>query len=308
MIFLFDIIFQSGEFSGDDNSFWTDLLVGILGAGVGAYTTIWVYLQSLKKEKLKEEIKKKEFEKDKLRYLQHLINKSLSTIDHLITGLDKFIQTIEEDNITFPELISAPLHDLERIVHRINQEEHYHSYLNQLKNDDITVIFGIIDYFYDSYTEIRKSLEKSQRYDFDRKQEYIKLVYEVRKMTSSKLGELRKFNDTFLNFYKDLNSILVNHIKEADQNPRNLELIQHNLLHPILNLWKNNREISTKIDFDEIVNKASDANKMLFPIKENNKNVAADLQYYSTDFKKNIKLLKDKNKPLQNFLTQSTQL
>ncbi|MDF7818337.1 hypothetical protein P1X15_12050 [Runella sp. MFBS21] len=307
MIFLFDIIFQSGEFSGDDNSFWTDLLVGILGAGVGAYTTIWVYLQSLKKEKLKEEIKKKEFEKDKLRYLQHLINKSLSTIEHLITGLDKFIQTIEEDNITFPELISASLHDLERIVHRINQEEHYHSYLNQLKNDDIAVIFGIIDYFYDSYNEIRKSLEKSQKFDFDRKQEYTKLVYEVRKMVASKLGELKKDKNPYLDFYETLNRLLVKHINETKQNPTNLELIQKNLIQPLLELWKDNKEMSQEIDFDEIVNNVSNANKMLFPIKENNKSVAIDLQDYSNDFKKNLEILKEKYKPLNSFIENLSQ-
>lgn len=107
MILLFDIIFQSGEFSGDDNSFWTDLFVSILGAGVGAYTTIWVYLESLKKEKIKEESKKKEFEKDKLKYLGLLINNSIKAIELLISGLDKFCQEISLNNINFPLLEST---------------------------------------------------------------------------------------------------------------------------------------------------------------------------------------------------------
>ncbi|WP_028666475.1 hypothetical protein [Runella zeae] len=138
MIFLFDIIFQSGEFYSETGFSWTEIIpdvVGnLIGGFIGAGSAIWLYYRSIKKDKEKEIEVQLEFEKNKLRYLQHLIGRSISTIEHLIKGLDKFIQTIEEDNITFPELISAPLHDLERIVHRINQEEHYHSYLNQLKN------------------------------------------------------------------------------------------------------------------------------------------------------------------------------
>ncbi|WP_157585810.1 hypothetical protein [Runella zeae] len=105
-----------------------------------------------------------------------------------------------------------------------------------------------------------------------------------------------------MDFYETLNRLLVKHINETKQNPTNLELIQENLLQPLLELWKNSKEMSQEIGFDEIVTNAIDAHKMLFPIKENNKNVAADLKYYLDDFKKNLERLREKYKPLHSFI------
>lgn len=73
MIFLFDIIFQSGEFYSETGFSWTEIIpdvVGnLIGGFIGAGSAIWLYYRSIKKDKEKEVEKQFAFEKDKLKYL-----------------------------------------------------------------------------------------------------------------------------------------------------------------------------------------------------------------------------------------------
>ena len=231
-----------------------------------------------------------------------LVTNSVKLIEHLIKGLDEFCHSVSQDSVTFPILTSHSLYDLERIVNRINQEEHYHAYLNQLKDDKIGKIFGIIDYFYDSYKLLYTSLEKRQMYDFEKKKRFVYSVASIANMTSKGLYLLKKSNQKDTEIFKQLNIVLLAYNQELKESPLNLIKVQETLIKPILDIYLEFRYEKLPFDFDEIGDKASETNKMLSPIRLNNQNVSEMVKSYSDDFKENLKKLHDFSMPLNDYL------
>ena len=71
---LLDMTFQFGGFypTGEDSNWWLDLLNTIIGAAIGSGATIWALYRTFKQDKKKEEEKRVQFQKEKLKYLQSL--------------------------------------------------------------------------------------------------------------------------------------------------------------------------------------------------------------------------------------------
>ena len=310
MIFLFDIIFQSGEFYDNWVFSLTDIIPevagGIIGGLIGVWSAVLIFNRTIKKDREKEQEKQKSFEIDKLKYLALLLTNSIKTIENLIKGMDGFREEIQKDSIRFPLLETASIHDLERIVTRINQEEHYHAYLNQLKSEEIGTIFMLIDYFYDSYKLFWSLIEKAQKYDYELKKDFTDIEREIRESLSAGIYKLNGSEYQNSDIHIKLNDILLSYLQylESQTGETNLEMIQKKLIKPILPVYLEYGDIDLPFDFREIGQKAGRANKMLHPVKMHSEDTDKKVGRYVEDFKKHLSRLKECSELINFFVLQ----
>ncbi|MPR32393.1 hypothetical protein [Salmonirosea aquatica] len=159
---LFDIVFKSGEFYGDEGSFWKDYIIPVftaaLGAGIGAYVTYRVFRETLKADREKEarqrneeqekELRaKNDLESERLLYLSNLIERSINFMKNLLVAINNFRKELEAQPIEIPPINLPFTNDLKRIVYDIDRENHFHAYRNQVKDQNIFIIFSTFDYF-----------------------------------------------------------------------------------------------------------------------------------------------------------------
>lgn len=176
-IFL-DIVFQSGEFYNEDSgSWWLDLLNTIIGVALGSIVTLLALLWSLSYDKKKEERKAKEFQLQKIKYLQSLLIKIEKDLKLQIDSYKKFSDSINTSPIDLPLLTEYPLNELKQIVHQLNQEDYYHSYLGvfgdrQEHINEFRNIISLLNFFDSTIFLNKSSIEKSVEYNFQRQMKF----------------------------------------------------------------------------------------------------------------------------------------
>jgi hypothetical protein len=156
-----------------DQNGW-NLLIQIVGSLVGGLIAIWVYVNGNKTNVKRQDLEKKRIEIDKLRYSYSLIKGAISFTESLRENLDLFIGHLDTDPSTVPRLSTGPHNTLSRFVDKINQEEHYHAYRNQIcYGTSITEIFKRLD-FIDSLRNnlYQQFVELSQR-NFDDRRKFM---------------------------------------------------------------------------------------------------------------------------------------
>lgn len=138
---------------------------------VGGLIAIWVYLNGNKTTLKRQDLEKKRIEIDKLRYSYSLISGSISFTESLRDNLQLFIRDLEKDPSMVPRLNMAPHNTLSRFVDKINQEEHYHAYRNQVHfGTNITDIFKRLDFIESLRVNLyQQFIELSQRNFDDRR-------------------------------------------------------------------------------------------------------------------------------------------
>ena len=175
---LIDIIFQSGEFINPDNNWWQDLLNTILGAAIGSGATIGAVYITFKKDRNKEENKKVQFQIEKIKYFKSLIKNTTSDLKAQIGFIKDLADAINKDPFDLPLLEVRTFNDLDRLVHKVNQEEYYHAYLGQFGSSDDLIeefrkIYSLIDFFDASVQMVKEMFKSAQGFDSDRKMKYL---------------------------------------------------------------------------------------------------------------------------------------
>lgn len=153
-----------------DQNGW-NLLIQIVGSLVGGLVAIWVYVNGNKTNVRRQDVEKNRIEIDKLRYSYSLIKGATLFTENLRENVDSFIRGLETDPSMVPRLSMGPHNTLSRFVDKINQEEHYHAYRNQIRHGtSITEIFKRLD-FIDSLRSnlYQQFIELSQRNFDDRR-------------------------------------------------------------------------------------------------------------------------------------------
>lgn len=175
MILFNYILLQSANLNlPSDSNWWLDLLNAVIGAGIGSGVTVWALYKTFKNDKQKEENKRIQIQEEKLKYLQSLVRSIEKGLALQIGHFKTFAETIKENPIVLPLLTYIPLNELDRIVHKINQEDYYHSYLgeygdNQNIIDEFRDIISTLNYFDGNLTLIKDSLQNSFDFDHERK-------------------------------------------------------------------------------------------------------------------------------------------
>lgn len=177
---LLDIVFQSGEFVNPDNSWWQELINTILGAAIGSGVTIWALYRTFRQDKRKDESKRIELQIEKIKYFRSLVSNTISNLKAQTEFVKNLAEEVQENSLELPLLEIRTFNDLERLVHKVNQEEYYHSYLGQFgaTNDiieEFRKIYSLLDFFDASIHSIKEMYKNSQAYDYERKIKYKEL-------------------------------------------------------------------------------------------------------------------------------------
>ena len=169
------IIFEYGGYYADGGGSWvTDLIVAIAGASIGSGVTVWALYRTFKQDKKKEEVRRLQFQTEKLKYFQSLIEGVLSDLKTQNDFYKEFSEELNKDSFNVPLLRTLSFNDMARVVHKLNLEDYYHSYLGEFGDKKEIIIefkriISCLDYF-DSQIDLYKgSLAKSVDFDYQRK-------------------------------------------------------------------------------------------------------------------------------------------
>lgn len=295
MFSLLQITFETGNlYPPSESSWWLDLLNAVIGAAIGSGATIWALYRTFKNDKKKEEEKRIQFQKEKLKYLQSLI-RSIEAglrlqIDHFKTYAEKIIS----NPVDLPLLTYVPLNELDRIVNKINQEDYYHSYLGEFGNtqliiDEFRDVISTLNYFDGNLVIIKDSLKKSFDFDYERK---ISLKGIVEKAMDDAAGLL--INNEILenenDFWEFINTQMIEfHQKTLDR--QDLKFYQENFVEPVkLGLLKFAPTIPLA---HYLIIQLRNATVLFTSIQEHNKQVAEDFEAWhesmSNEYKQFLK-------------------
>jgi hypothetical protein len=219
---LLDIVFQSGDFySQDDNGTLFTLFNTILGAFIGSGASIFVFYKTISYDRLKEEFKERKFQKDKVKYFQSLIRNIDSGLKNQISSFKEYAEKIRRNPTDLPLLNAVPLFDLTRIVHKVNQEDYYHSFLAEFGNSPSVIeeyrkIILLLDFFEANLALIKGSLEKSFQFDYERKLQYKRMIEKAMDDTAAALINQNVINEH--DFWNFLNESIISFHMNKDNN------------------------------------------------------------------------------------------
>ena len=181
MTSLLQIIFQSGEFYSEGNSFWTDFLINVSGALVGTWTALWVFTIQVRHERKKDKEKEDKVINQKLHYFSSMVDSIYDLANKQSEHLKTFYEKQKTDTLIIPLLTSLPANDLKRFSELQNHEEYYHAYLSKFGYTSELVkeyrkYFSLIDYLNSQTIQVQDMLQKSIEFDFERKKNTRKLL------------------------------------------------------------------------------------------------------------------------------------
>lgn len=281
-----DIVFQFGEFTGEDSSFWSDLLIQLSGAIIGAVVAVWLFFRQIKSQKDKEEADKIQLHKDRLQYLDFLLKDATLLIDRLVNSLELFSTSVKKDPSILPRLGMVSIDVFYRIGVKIDQEHYFHAYKALSKNeDDVSKMFSITDFYHGTLTDLRESYRKVADYDYERRKIFGQTIMQLVDSMANALKLLGKgkpeydiVNDGIFMYYASLNP-----------DPSDFISIRDNFLSPFSGRvvkYKNTSELS------DVITIVSKANKLLDPIIRSNMQYASELDAMAETLKKSNEKLK----------------
>jgi len=180
----------------NESSFWHDALVESVAAFLGLLGAIVVFYLGLKYDRQKERDKEIEKQNEKNKFLKESINSSKRSIRSQIEEIEDYIRNIENNPREIPYLNMLPINNLKRNMILMENEDHFHSYMDQVGNssDDVknySNIIGSLDYFYNQFNQIFKTQPDHLKFDHDRKIQYGQLS----KIAIDRCTELGKSNE-----------------------------------------------------------------------------------------------------------------
>lgn len=184
MSFLAEVIIHSIETGSQPISDWGwDLLNAVLGAAIGSGVTIWSVYLTFRKDRKKERKDKEQFQIEKVRYFQSLVKSVLIKLKPQIEYYQDIYKKIIQNPLVLPSLDLEQLNDLERLVHKVNQEDYYHAYLGQFGVSEESIkefrrIYMALDFFESETNLIIEIYRRATDLDHERK---VKLAITVEK-------------------------------------------------------------------------------------------------------------------------------
>lgn len=190
--------FQSGEFHGNEESFWKDFF----SVGIPVFVTILIFIGDKILQRRKEEKQKSEKEKERLIYFSTLIKGAEGVVEKQITICEELSSAIKQNPIVIPEIRTTTLYDFTKTF-ALNQEEYYFAYLSKINPTDkkdstkkFTHITSSIEFFYETIKQIIDVHDRSVRqYHHPRKIEFKDREEKVSTRAAKLLFDLRHSGD-----------------------------------------------------------------------------------------------------------------
>jgi hypothetical protein len=302
MTLLFDIVFQSGDFYNQDQGWLSDFLNTIIGTVIGSAVTVLTLYLTFRYDKIKDEKKQIQFQKEKIKYLQSLVRSILIDLKSQIGYYKSYGEEIANNPVNLPLLKLVSLIELERVVHKINQEDYYHAYLgefgdNQEIVDEFRSIISNLNYFDEGIKMDKTSLEESMKFDYQRKIKLKSILEKLKDDISSVLinRDIKQHEFQFWEFLnKSMNDFDTKRSEQSD-----------------VKFWHENFIQIIKPRLPEFADRISKAQELLFQMKDAtyiyteiqtlNKLVAAEFIKSHTEKLKVYNKLESQTKQLMNF-------
>ncbi len=202
-------IFEYGGYYINEGNWMTDLVVAIAGASIGSGVTVWALYETFRKDKQKEEDRRLQFQTEKLKYFQSLIDSVLKGLKTQSDFYKNFSDELRQDSFNIPLMKYVPFNELTRMVQKLNLEDYYHAYLGEFgdKKEIITEFKQIItclDYFSSQIELYKDSLVKSVDFDFQRKIKFKSIAENgMDDMSKMIIDNNMKNHSDFLEFLKN---------------------------------------------------------------------------------------------------------
>ena len=284
------------------NSWWLDLLNTIIGAVIGTGATIWALYRTFKNDKHKDETKRIQFQKEKLKYLQSLLRSIEKGLPIQIEHFKTYANAIRQNRLELFLLTYIPLNELDRIVNKIDQEDYYHSYLGEFGDsqnviDEFRDIISTLNYFDGNMTIIKGSLQKSFDFDYERK---ISLKNIIEKSMDDAAGLLinNKILENENEFWTFINDTMIEfHEKKTEHS--DLGFYHANFIEPLKSgLLKFTKTIPLA---HYLIIQLKNATFIYTSIQLHNVNVAEDFENWHQVMTDHFKKFTDRIKRLSNF-------
>lgn len=216
---ILSIIFEYGGYYADGSiSWWGDLSVAVVGALISSLFTVFALYKTFKKDKEKEDIRRIQFQVEKLKYFQSLIHSILNGLKNQNEFYKDFSNELRKDLFKIPIQKFISFNELKRVVDKLNLEDYYHSYLSEFGDNkeiitEFKQIISCLDYFNSQIELYRDSLVKSNNFDFERKTRLRNIIVKVQDEMSDMIinKDLQKYegfcgfiNEFYVNFYKNI--------------------------------------------------------------------------------------------------------
>lgn len=288
MTLLIDFVFQSGEFYGQEDSFWKDFFIQLLSI----MTALVVFkLGVIANEKAKDR-EHNELMRQTYNYFISIVSSIIRLSREQASLTTNFLQQLETDLTIIPTPVSVPIKDLERFSDTSDHERYYHAYLHTHGSTEDEVnnfrrFYTSIDFLYLSNKMIFERISEARKFDHDRKVNYSNIFKKV----SDDAAELVRINsisvqkDEFSEFLNQ--SLLTFFEKRVD--PTAIKEIQDLFVLPLLQtIVKEYRHVDAAA---QLAVHLKQANQIYESVLSNNRNVVTSLQVMLNRFTERIELL-----------------
>lgn len=300
---ILSIAFEFGGYYADGGGSWiTDLIIAIAGASIGSGVTVWALYKTFRQDKKKEEDRRLQFQTEKLKYFQSHIDGILSDLKTQNEFYKEFSEELEKDSFNIPLLRSLSFNDMARVIHKLNLEDYYHSYLGEFGDKKEVIlefkrIISCLDYFSSQIDLYKDGLSKSIEFDYQRKIK-LKTIAENAMDTMARMGIDADMQKEHLDFSKFINTALLT-FHQTRPEPYTLEYLHDNF---ILEVKPSLIEYSKTIpEASFILIEMKKASVLFHEIPLQNRKVASDFLELHKTFKEKIDEFEDFTKRILNY-------
>jgi hypothetical protein len=158
---VFDIVFQNGDFYNQSSS---SFIPALLGALIGAGTSLFVFYSKIKVDKNKEKQDKKASAQQTLIYFSTVIDNVITQAEHQSKRYIEHSQDIQKDPFVFHRMSLSVSNDLSRVINDFEHFRLFHSYIGEFENKEDSIkafsnIFRILDFFAKMYEVMGETQE-----------------------------------------------------------------------------------------------------------------------------------------------------
>lgn len=279
-----------------ENFFDQGFLKDIISALIGTGTALLVFYLTILWDRNKAKNKSQEEDENRVRHFSNLVKSSIKHVENITTNLDEMVTMYEKDNLEFQLLRFSPNKSFNRLEKLLKNENYFLSYVNKYGEEKIKTFNNLsaeVDYFNMQIEQLWTMIEKSQKFDYERKTRFKNQVSELMNLTAwltkqsdlIEVSDIEKLNSFIKEFYENMKDesdldYFYKYIRKVLENV----LIKYSHNQTILSLLPKFRD--TSVLFQEI-KKQNDNHKE--ELKQISETLKSSLEKYNNDASELIK-------------------
>lgn len=267
-----------------------DFLKDIISALIGTGTALLVFYLTILWDRKKEKKKSEDDDSNRVRHFSNLVKSSIDHIERVTSNLDKMVLEYEKNNLDFQLLRFSPNKSFNRLEKLLKNENYFLSYVNNFGESKIKTFNNLsskVDYFNMQTDQLWSMVEKSQKFDYERKKRFKEQVNELMNLTAWFTKQPDLLNDTDIDKLNSYIKEFYKNIKDESDLNYFYEYIRKVLENVLINYTSNQTILSylpkfrdTSVVFREI---QLQNNNHKEDLKEISKTLKSSLEKYKND-------------------------